>query len=421
MDRDRKGLWLQISGRRISFFWLLFISLFIITFISSSMQLILYNNGIDRSLNRWEENRLKILHDIGIDYLKHGIEPEFPEPVSIYNSDKILLISNRKNRRMMMKERLLPIKERNGKILGYISTKNIPFKSNIENRELLESILNNILLSTLVSMIISILLSLIISSKISKSAKGIKEAMGRIKIGEELTFTPSGPRELVEIGEGIKKLVSKLNSEEQIRNQWIHDISHDLKTPVTALKIQFESMIHGNLDISKERIVKNTREIERLEELILSINELMVMESPDLKPDLDEISVGDFLNDLKEVFFGRTELIIETSCSRFYGDYNLLLKAISNIVDNGIKYSTGGNWVKIAVERDKIIISNPGAPISPEEKKNMFNRLYRGDLSRNSSGSGIGLSIAKAIIQKHSMDISVNSTEGVNSFIIARV
>lgn len=421
MDRDSKRFWLQISGRRLSFFWLIFLSLFLIIFISSSMQIFLYNSGVNRSLGKWEKNRVKILHDIGIDYLKYGIEPDFPEPISIYSRDKSLLITNKRNRRMMMNENLLPVKDPGGELLGYISVKNLPFKSNRENRELLESILNNILLSTLISMIVSISISFIISSKIAKSAKGIKMAMESIKLGEDLNFNPTGPRELVDIGEGVVKLVSKLNREERVRSQWIHDISHDLKTPVTSLKIQFESMIHGNLDITRDRIIKNSREIERLEELILSINELMVVESPDLKIEPEHFNIKDLIVDIRERFDSRTDLRISTTSKEFYGDYNLLLKALSNLIDNGINYSDGGNWIELSISSKSISVSNPGIPISQEEKKTIFDRLYRGDLSRNSRGSGIGLSIVKAIADKHNWSISIISKDGVNSFIITRV
>lgn len=415
MDRDSKGIWLQVFRGRLSFFTLIFLSLFIIIFLSSSMQIILYNRGIKKSLYDWEVNRIRKLQEAGYDYLKKGIDPDIPEPISIYDSQRKLILTNRRSH-MRMAEKLMPIRERGGRVLGYIAVKNLPFKAIEENRILLESILKNIVLSTLVSMAVSLLISIIISTSIARSAKGIKKAIGEIRVGKDLDFRPNGPKELIEIGEGIIDLVSKLNREENLRKQWLHDISHDLKTPVTALKIQFESMIHGNLEITKDRIEKNKNEIEVLEELILSINDLMVVESPDLSLNRVEIDTKMLLSDLDSRFKGSTNLKISTTCNNIRGDYNLLFKALSNLIDNGIKYSFGGDWVKVEIAEKSIMVSNPGKPI--DDKINIFNRLYRGDLSRSSRGSGIGLSIVKAIVEKHRWNTYVTSENGINTFII---
>lgn len=424
MDRNSKRIWLSIPWRKLSFFQVIFFSLFFILFISSTMQVLLYKQGVDRSLNRWENDRFRRLEKVGVDYFLKNKEPRIPEPFTIYDKEKRPLITNRRGM-MMMDHAMFPLKDKRGEILGYISTRVIPFKEVEENRELLNSLLTNLLISALISLFLSLFLSYFISKRLSHSAIEIKEALNSIKNSKKkISLDVKGAREIVEIGEGVKDLAYQLEKEEELRIQWLHDISHDLKTPVTALKTQFESMIYGVLPINKERIEKNNKEVLRLESLILSMNELMNVETPDLDLKLKEISIGSLFKDLKDRFVDSVNSNKKLNFSfneniQILGDRSLLFKAISNLIDNAIKYSDEGAEINCTFENSKISVSNSGKEFSPIDKKHLFDRLYRGDSSRNSEGSGLGLSIVKAIIDKHKWHISVESNNGINSFIIS--
>lgn len=420
MDRNSKGIWLPFSWRKLSFFQVIFLSLFFILLISSSIQILLYSGGVNRSLDRWEQDKVKRLEKAGLDYILHGREPKFQEPITIYDEQKRPIVSNRRGM-MMMDKVMIPLIDRSGKVIGYISTRGLPFKEIEENRKLINSLLSNLLISALISLILSLLLSYLISKKLSKSTVDIKNALINIKNKDMLDFIPSGAKEIVEIGKGVKDLAIRLENEEKLRSQWLHDISHDLKTPVTALKIQFESMLYGSLSIDKNRIEQNNKEVKRLESIILSINEIMKVETPDYELTKELISVKSVFNDLNERFSGdvlngRTIQFKTEETSVIHADKDLLFKALSNLIDNGVKYSNIKSTITCKYKNNKISISNNGPKINDKDK--LFDRLYRGDSSRNSEGTGLGLSIVKAIADRHGWDVLIESENGINSFII---
>lgn len=422
MDRNSKGIWLSVPWRKLSFFQVIFFSIFSILFISSSIQIVLFNQGVDRSLNRWEKDRHKRLERIGLDYILKAKEPKIEEPVTIYDKNKVPLFPNRRGMRMVRDSGMFPLKDKEGNIVGYISTRILPFKEVDENRKLINSLLHNLILSSLISLVLSLLLSFFLSKKISKSTIKIREALSNIKNIEKHNFEVSGPKEIVEIGKGVKELALKLETEESLRIQWLHDIAHDLKTPVTALKTQFESMIYGILPIDKDRIEKNNKEVLRLETLIMSMNELMKVETPDLALEKEEIKVKSLFNDLKERYIGlnsgKSVNFSSQEGSSLKGDRSLVFKSVSNLLDNAVKYSYDNTKIECIYSNNQIIVSNKGDKINDKDIKHIFDRLYRGDSSRNSEGSGLGLSIVKAIVEKHKWDIEVISNNGINSFII---
>lgn len=386
----------------------------------------MFNYSTERTILKWGIHRELRLEREVRQFLETGRIPKVDDPIFILDRNKKLLYTNMaRHRHRMPLGRLKPIKTKDGKILGYINFKGKLFRAIEENKIFVDSLINNLLLSSALSILLSLVASYIISKKIAKSAIDIKRSLKRIEIGEKSLLSPSGSREIYEIGQGVNTLSRKLANEYDLRNQWLHDISHDLKTPLSALKLQHEGMLQGILSIDRDRVQSNKNELDRLESLIMGINDLMRFEAPDLKTDKKSIQLSKIFKELYNRFkdvakINNRSLEILYTNNSLYMDYSLMFKGLSNLLDNAIRYSHEGSKIVLGFDkgRESIYVESYGETIAKEIEDRLFDRLYRGDKSRNSSGSGLGLSIVKAIVDRHSGTVSISSVMGVTRFYI---
>ena len=211
----------------------------------------------------------------------------------------------------------------------------------------------------------------------------------------------------------------------------ISNISHDLKTPITAIKGYCEGIIDGVAD-TPERVDKYIKTIyNKSMEMDLLINELTFYSKVDtnkLPYNFIKINITDFFNDCAEEI--HLELESQNAMTLSYlnhigpetltvADPEQIKRVINNIISNSIKYQDKPKGhIEIILREDleyiNIEISDNGRGISSESLPYIFDRFYRADASRNTSkgGSGIGLSIVKKIIEDHGGRIGANSVEG---------
>jgi len=231
------------------------------------------------------------------------------------------------------------------------------------------------------------------------------------------------------------RLRLKENAEEKIQRETqnrelISNISHDLKTPITAIKGYSEGIIDGIAD-TPEKIDRYVKTIyNKANDMDKLINELAVYSGIDnnrIPYHFHKIQVGEYFNDCIE------EVGLDLESKNFKLDYVNLVspdtmviadpeqmkRVINNIISNSVKYMDkpkGEIHIRILDEVDsiRVEIEDNGKGISQKDLQNIFDRFYRTDASRNSGtgGSGIGLSIVKKIIQDHGGYIWATSKEG---------
>ncbi len=235
-----------------------------------------------------------------------------------------------------------------------------------------------------------------------------------------------------------KKLKSSLNNQikyEENRRELISNISHDLRTPINAIKGYIEGIRDGVAD-SPEKIEKYMNTISLKEDALEHlIEELFLFSKLDLKKvqfDFKEINLVSFFKDcLEELNFDYKDLHInydfkDSGTAIVSADPSHLKRVISNIIDNADKYNDKDKKIINARIRKKdsnfyrLEIEDNGRGISKENLPYIFDRLYRADLSRTTDkkGSGIGLSIAKQIIEGHNGKILAKSEPGKGTTII---
>ena len=265
-----------------------------------------------------------------------------------------------------------------------------------------------------------ILFLILIWRRVSYISK-MKSAVNNIAEGDLSYRVPLKYRdELRELAEGINYMAAELENEERKRNEFLTNISHDLRSPLTTI-LGYVDMIKKEKYDSKEEMTKYIDVMERkgvfLKKMLEDFFEYSKLTSKDIELKLSSIE----LNELGRQIFEdesaafeekRLKLNLKLSDKPIYAkvDSELFIRAINNLISNALKYSKPDTIVSVNVSEEKtknvtygvFSISNvPKETISEEEVHNFFERLYKKDKARHEEGSGLGLSIVKDIIELH--------------------
>ena len=204
----------------------------------------------------------------------------------------------------------------------------------------------------------------------------------------------------------------------------VQDISHQLKTPLTSISIMLDNIKENpNMDdnVKKKFIFEISRQIEWINWLVISMLKLSKLDANVVEFDFQKIRVSDFINEIIKnleipIEIKNQNIIIEGDINTFFdGDYKWQQEAVTNIIKNCIEHNRdGGNIFIKYVENSlftKISIRDEGEGISKEDLRHIFERFYKGKNSSENS-VGIGLALAKSIIEKNNGMISCTSKIG---------
>ena len=235
---------------------------------------------------------------------------------------------------------------------------------------------------------------------------------------------PETNDEIKRLAETFNTMLIRLNQAFSSQQQLIQDVSHELKTPLTVLKGKQEVALNKkrSLEEYESVLLVNLEEINKMSQLVENLlalaridnrDSLMMIQPLNLKDTIEQI-----INSVKPLaeqkkislhFLSQDQILIQA-------DVGQVNRLISNIVDNAIKYTANNGEVSIRLGREdsfaKILISDTGIGMIENELPRIFDRFYRIDKSRSSPGFGLGLSIAKSIVDAHKGIIEVESLPG---------
>ncbi|WP_017209180.1 sensor histidine kinase [Clostridium beijerinckii] len=315
----------------------------------------------------------------------------------------------------------------NGKTVGYIivgqyspvllSQEDISFKGQI-NR--------SIVFSGVLTLIIVAAISLILSKQFSEPIKEVSKTSVSLSKGNynSRSNIKSNIEEIRNLTESINDLGEKLNSQDLLRKRLISDISHEIRTPLNVLQNNLEAMIDGIIPVTTDKLNSLNDEVIRFGKLLNNLNSLKQIESDEIVLKLGRVNIGDLLSNVISDFYiaadeKNIKLIINKEEGKNFivvGDYDKLKQVFINLISNAIKFNNinGTVWVNISSDINSVIIKikDNGIGIKKEDLPYVFERMYRGDKSRNKiEGSGIGLTLVKKILTLHSGTIDVESKE----------
>ena len=222
----------------------------------------------------------------------------------------------------------------------------------------------------------------------------------------------------------LKENTEKANQDKINLKNSLQDISHQLKTPLTSSIIMLDNIIddlENDIEIKPEFIKKVKKDISKISFLIQSILKLSMFESNTITFIRKEIPVKKIINSSIENIENLCDLknikivVKDRSKNKIYCDYRWQVEALTNILKNAVEYSFNDSIIIVEVDKNNtytmIKIKDFGKGMSEDETINIFKRFYKGKNS-SSDSNGIGLSLAKAIIEKDNGRVIVNSLKG---------
>jgi two-component system sensor histidine kinase SenX3 len=222
---------------------------------------------------------------------------------------------------------------------------------------------------------------------------------------------------------------------EQMRHDFLAEVSHELKTPVGAVALLAEAVLDAADDPHQVRWfgTKILHEANRLGTLVTELIALSRLQSAERLPELSTVDVKDVVDQAltrcrPAIDSANTEITVDLPTGLFLiGDAALLVTALSNLIHNAVSYSPPGGPVSVSAQLAndlvEIIVTDQGKGIEPKYQQRIFERFFRIDqaLSRSTGGTGLGLAIVKRVAANHGGDILLWSKPGVGSTFTLRI
>lgn len=302
-----------------------------------------------------------------------------------------------------------------------------PYSLTVNEAMLVSKLNNAIFWSGVIFLLMSIIIAVIMANRISNPITSVIEIAKRIATGEYgvQAQAKSSVKELEDLVYSINEMSYALKKEELQKRQMCTDIAHELRTPLCNIQGQVEAMIDRLWEPSKVRLENCHTEILRLTKLVNQLQELYILENTCETLYMCKFSFYDMCCKLRNEFEKRisdkniTIRLQVPEDATVYGDVQRIKQCMINLIANAITYSSEGNEIGITYRKEGmkevvIQIIDYGQGIPKEEIGFIFERFYRVDKSRSSKtgGMGIGLSITKAIIERHDGTITVYSKVG---------
>ena len=275
----------------------------------------------------------------------------------------------------------------------------------------------------LLSLLIGITLSLFVGKVILAPIKKIRDAMTEVSDGNLDVAVTEESRldEIEDMNHAFNIMVKELRSTEIIQSDFISNVSHEFKTPLTSIDGYATMLKDGNLSEEEreyvEKILFNTH---RMSELVNNILLLSKLDNQGIERRNEEFSVDEQIR--QEILATETkwaekniDFDIELDVVRFNGNGSLISHIWSNLLGNAIKFSPYGGKIKMTlkIENGNVVfsISDEGEGIKEDAKKYIFNKFYQSDTSHKQEGNGLGLALVKKIVDIYGGEVSVRNLE----------
>lgn len=300
-----------------------------------------------------------------------------------------------------------------------------------------EYIQNSAFLLEIVAMVVVFGIALLLSRKILKPFEKITDAINEVKNGytdEEISVTDY--METEHIGDAFNQMLGRMKVLDDSRQEFVSNVSHELKTPLASMKVLADSLLTQEnvpAELYHEFMTDITEEIDRENKIITDLLSLVKMTRTSADMNVETVDINSVLElllkrlgpiakraDVRLIFESRRPVSAEV-------DEVKLTLALSNLVENGIKYNNEGGWVKVILDADHqyfyVEVSDSGVGIPQESIEHIYERFYRVDKSHSKEigGTGLGLAITRNAILMHRGSITVNSEEGVGTIFTVKI
>ena len=286
--------------------------------------------------------------------------------------------------------------------------------------------------SVAIAVVVALIISYFLSRRLIRPLKKIGVAAKEISLGRYTTIdTNTKIDEYNEMISSFNMMSRELEQQDKARSEFIANVSHDLRTPLTTIMGFVRGIMDGTIppEMQNQYLGVTLSEAERMRDMVNNNLDLSKYESGNIKLSMSTFNLNEIVRSIVvsmekrirekgitiQFKYERTENFVEADESAIY-------RVIQNLLDNALKFAAKETEIEISITRkNKLVlcrIKNYGSTISPEEQLHIWDRYYKADESRgfDKRGSGLGLFIVKSIINQHNQQIYIDSDENSVAF-----
>lgn len=247
------------------------------------------------------------------------------------------------------------------------------------------------------------------------------EAANRVANGDySARVIERGPREVSSLTHTFNIMAERLQTNDEMRRRLLADVTHELRTPLTVIQGNVEGLIDGVYPADEDHLRALLEETQVMSRLIQDLRILSLVESGSLQLQMEPVDVEDLLRGARAAFMtqansAEVELAVEVGedLPEGFADFERIRALVENLIANALRYTPPGGSIRLKAYseagRVAVEVSDTGRGISPEDLPHIFDRFYK---SSDSRGMGLGLAIARGLIEAHGGEINAESELG---------
>jgi two-component system sensor histidine kinase BaeS len=290
----------------------------------------------------------------------------------------------------------------------------------------------SVLLGAILSVLLAVAVAAVLSRRITRPLSTLGDAAMRLERGELDTRTglegESG--EIGDLGRAFDRMASTLERESALRRGLVADVAHELRTPVTILQASCEALVDGVSEPTPETLGSLHEEVLRLGRLVGDLETLSAAEAARLSLERSQVDLSAIVAqsaDRLASYFEAAELTLDRRLEpvEVVGDASRLAQVADNLLGNALKFTPAGGRVTVETRSDGhdavLRVSDTGPGVPESEQPHLFERFWRGEVSRGVSGSGVGLAVVAELVDAHGGEVAVTSSPGEGATFTVRL
>jgi len=278
-------------------------------------------------------------------------------------------------------------------------------------------------LAAVIAVVSAFLVSFLVSQRVVNPIRKLMHASRHIAAGYyDERVTVMSDDELGQLAHSFNRMAETLHQTEQLRRELIGNVTHELRTPLTSIKGYMEGLLDGVLPPTPDTFQQVYHEADRLQRLVNDLQELSRVEAGAFTLHRQFVAIGTVIQRIADRLHPQFDakdvtltLHVPENLPSVWADEDRLSQILVNLMGNALQYTPSGGKVTVSANRQgdelHITITDTGVGIPPEHLQHLFTRFYRVDKSRSRAGggSGIGLTIARHLVEAHGGKIWVHS------------
>jgi signal transduction histidine kinase len=304
------------------------------------------------------------------------------------------------------------LKDQHGSVVGFVIP--LPVEA-LSIESTMGNVNRRLWWAALISLVAALLASIALSRYLLRPITALTAAAGRLSHGDfSQRVNARGHDELAALGRSFNSMAGDLEAAEQLRRDMTSDIAHELGTPLHNLQGQVEALQDGLAQPTAANLESLHEEIVHLSSLVRDLADINLADAGKLQLHIEPVAVADLIESLKRAVASQAgaknvEVATEIADDSLIinADYRRLRQILLNLLTNAVRYTPSNSTINITAGPEngnvRVSVADQGPGLRPEETSKVFERFYRSDPSRDraSGGAGLGLAIAKRLVEAH--------------------